>query len=156
METLIDSTAPIPLRTLLVVEDQKSVLSTLQFLFEASGYIVVPAESGAAALALLPGRTIDVALIDLHMPGMSGTEVCRRVLAHAAETHCPIRVWLMTASYSTESALKVAEAGALGLLRKPFEWPTLRETIERSLDAAPPAPLEPMAASTAAETGSAA
>lgn len=120
----------VPQPTLLIVDDQKSVLTTLEFLFAQRGYHVCTAESGAAAIALFGQQAFDAAIIDLHMPAMDGTQVCRRLIAHAAETHHPVVVWLMTAVHTADAARLALDAGAVGLLKKPFDWLELCRAIE--------------------------
>ncbi len=139
MDHLAAIAQPFASRTLLLVDDQKSVLSTLKELFGERGHTVLPAESGAASLALLQQHAIDVALVDLHMPGMDGIHVCRQILAHAAHTQRPIRVWLMAAAYTDALSKRGLEAGAVALLKKPFDWRALANEIE-AVNVTAPAP----------------
>lgn len=66
----------------LVVDDEREVRDLEQAMLQHAGYEVLSAESGAEALALLAdGRSVDVVVADLMMPGMDGAEMTRRLRA---------------------------------------------------------------------------
>lgn len=60
------------MRTLLIIDDQPSVLQTLDYVFSLHGYRTLLASSGEAGLELAANQSFDAALVDLHMPGMDG------------------------------------------------------------------------------------
>jgi len=74
---LVDRAAPA--RTLLVVDDEENVLNSLRRLLRGEGYHVLTAAGGDEALELLASNEVGVVLSDERMPGMSGTELLRRV-----------------------------------------------------------------------------
>lgn len=121
MEPNRDFPAPAaPKRTLLVIDDNKSVRDTLAFLLGERGFGAVLAESGSQALELAGQSPIDGALIDIYMPGMNGLATCRELRARAAAAGRQLPVWMMTGARTTQLAEAAREAGALGLLGKPF------------------------------------
>jgi len=122
--------------TILIVDDHKPVRDTLQHVLQASGYRVITAENGAAAIELLRDDFIDVALIDVHMHGMNGFECLRRI----QELQGPVRAWLITGAPSKEVATAVAASGAIGLLPKPFQLASLLATLKEGLAAPIPSP----------------
>ncbi len=61
----------------MVVEDEQSLREPLVYLLEKEGYEVVEASDGARALEFYKTEPIDLILLDIMMPGMSGNEVCR-------------------------------------------------------------------------------
>ena len=130
------------MRTILIVDDQPSVLMALEYLFRAQGYDVLLASDRAAALAQAESRPFDVALVDLHMPGADGTVVCRELGERAAAAGRKLPVWMMTAAHTSEAAAKCREAGAQALLKKPFDVAELSAAIEAVLGepVASPAP----------------
>jgi CheY-like chemotaxis protein len=136
-------------RTLLVIDDNRSVRESLKFLLLRRGYVVLAAESGAEALAFAEKQPIDGALVDVNMPGMNGIEVCRILRERAAQSGHEISVWMMTGARSPEVLKLAREAGALDVLGKPFDLPSLYRQIERELvgrqdpDAAPEAEAAP-------------
>ena len=81
---IVESTT---LATLLLVDDEPSILSSLRRLFRPQGYHVLTAEGGQAGLDLLQGETVDLVISDMRMPGMDGArflEKVRRVQPNAA------------------------------------------------------------------------
>ena len=81
---IVESTTP---ATLLLVDDEPSILSSLRRLFRPQGYHVLTAEGGQAGLDLLQGETVDLVISDMRMPGMDGArflEKVRRVQPNAA------------------------------------------------------------------------
>lgn len=125
-------------RTLLVIDDNKSVRDSLRFLFERRGYRVVAAESGAEGLALAKTEPVEGALVDVNMPGMNGVAVCRALQAQAREMGRALPVWMMTGARTPEVCKASAEAGALTVLAKPFDFADLFRRLEEALG-----PVEP-------------
>ena len=79
------SPSPTP-PTLLLVDDEPSILSALRRLFRPQGYRILLAEGGAAALELVANDTVDLVISDMRMPGMDGAqflEKIRRLQPHA-------------------------------------------------------------------------
>ena len=64
---------------ILVVDDEAQLRRALKSLLAMRGYEVLLAENGAEALALAAERTVDLVILDLAMPGMSGLDVCREL-----------------------------------------------------------------------------
>lgn len=118
-------------RTILVVDDDQSVRDSLRFLLERRGYDVVLAENGARALELAAASRFDAAMVDVHMPGMNGVEVCRALRAQAAQAGHALAVWMMTGARTAELARSAAAAGALATLPKPFDYPELFRRFEK-------------------------
>src|SRR5947209_8675687 len=94
-------------------------LSSLEY--KSSGY--VSAEDFVEAIA---GRSFDCIVTDIHMPGMSGLDLMKRLAAGGSTTP----VVLITGRSDTNLEAKAAAAGAVCLLRKPFEINDLIECIE--------------------------
>jgi CheY-like chemotaxis protein len=125
-----------PGTTILVVDDHKPVCDTLKHVLERSGYRVITADSGPFAIAVSSTEHIDGALIDVQMQGMNGFECLRRIQEHRG----PIRAWFMAGAPSKEITHAVATSGALGLLPKPFNLPSLLATLREGLAAPLPSP----------------
>lgn len=118
-------------RRILIVDDQPSVCEALAYVFSESHYEVRVAQNATAALALAAGEGgCEAALVGFHMRPLNGDEVCRELRARAAAAGREIAVWVMTAAPTTEIAKKCAEAGAVALLRKPFDCEELIRAIE--------------------------
>lgn len=123
-------------RTLLIVDDNKSVRDLLSFLLTRRGYEVLVAEDGPAGLAVAARQPITAALVDVNMPGMNGIEACKALRELAAKEGRKISVWLMTGAPTSEAEKAAIEAGALLLLAKPFDVPDLLRRIESEIGAA--------------------
>jgi CheY-like chemotaxis protein len=118
------------MRTLLVVDDNPSVRDTLSIVLEARGYAVHSSDSGEAGLAFARQQVVDGALVDIRMVGLDGVAVCRELQSMAQAQGRRIPVWLMTGAYSSDVATLGKEAGAVAVLRKPFDLSTLCEELE--------------------------
>jgi two-component system response regulator MprA len=101
--------------TILVAEDDAAIADILIEVFADEGYAVQIAASGTDALAALQTDRLDLALLDLSLPGMSGREVLEAVRAQQLD----VPIVVMTAS--TLAADELAAAGARTCLFKPFE-----------------------------------
>lgn len=103
----------------LVADDDAAIRRSLERGLRLSGFTVVLAEDGPGALALLADRTRpapDVLVLDVSMPGLSGTEVCRGLRAHGDETP----VLILSALDEVADRIAGLQAGADDYLVKPF------------------------------------
>jgi CheY-like chemotaxis protein len=115
------------LRRLLVVDDEPLVLRALHRLGERQGIEVLPAPDAVSALELLrSGQAVDVALIDLVMPGLDGEALLEATLL----LRPGLPVILMSGFAREERIERCLERGAVAFLRKPFGWPELQRALE--------------------------
>jgi CheY-like chemotaxis protein len=136
MESL-DRPPEIMMRTLLIVDDNKSVRDSLQMLIEQRGYAVLAASSGVEALALVAAHAVDGAMIDVNMPGMGGLPLCRSLRTRASEAGRDFPVWMMTGAPTLDLERAARESGALTLLAKPFDYEGLFRWFEAQFGGAP-------------------
>jgi len=115
---------------ILVVDDTPLNVKLLADLLGAQGYDVLTASSGRQALALVEKEDLDLVLLDVVMPEMSGYEVCRKIRANAATGILP--VVMVTALDPGEERIKGIEAGADDFLTKPINQAELLARV-RSL-----------------------
>lgn len=134
-------------RTLLVIDDQRSVCVSLAYFLELANYRVLKAESGEAGLALAEHEAVDGALIDVHMPVMNGFDTCLRLQSQAQVHGRALRVWFMTGAFSSDFERRSADLGALGVIPKPFDHPAFLARLEEGFSS--PAPSVPSAAASA-------
>ena len=104
----------------LVVEDEQSLREPLVFLLQKEGYQTIEAEDGVKALALFESEKPDIILLDLMLPGKSGTEVCRTI---RLSSNVPII--MVTAKYDLIDKVVGLEIGADDYLTKPYKTPEL-------------------------------
>lgn len=102
--------------SVLVVDDEYSVLASLERLLAAQGYQVAVALGGAQALERLAGQRFDVLLLDLAMPGVGGTAVLDAV----KERSLDMAVIIISGITSVTEATAALRRGAVDYLRKPF------------------------------------
>lgn len=143
------------MRTLLIVDDHESVLHTLGYVFGLRGYQVRLANSGPAGITLAASECVDAALVDLHMPGMDGFSVCRALREQAIAAGRDVPVFMMTAAHTAAAATKAADAGAVTLLKKPFDHEEFLMAVERYCDGTTPLPALPTVPFPAAATATA-
>lgn len=103
----------------LIVDDVPDNLSLLHDALDESGYTVLVATSGEAALQRASQALPDIVLLDAMMPGMDGFEVARRLKAMPATAHIPIV--FMTGLLETEYLVAALEAGGVDYVTKPIK-----------------------------------
>lgn len=123
-------------KRILAADDSKAMLSFYQTVISGSGYAVVTAENGKAALDILnQGETFDLILTDMNMPVMDGIEFTRLARKQPEFRDTPI---IMISTESEMSQIELAkEAGVDGFLNKPFTQDKLSETIKKAIGATP-------------------
>ena len=114
-----------PIVSLLIVDDNPASLDLLSTALEQPDLKISTAEDPEQAIDLVFEEHPDIVLTDLVMPKMSGLELLERITAFDPA----IDVVLMTAHYSTESAVEAIRKGASDYLNKPVSIPALRERI---------------------------
>jgi len=122
----LPSAAPI-----LVVDDDDSSRGLIALALERAGFEVVQAASGQAALETVSTTRISLVVLDIGMPGMSGTEVVTALRAHAETATLP--VLLMTGSGDEFSVITGLSAGADDFLPKPIRMDELVARVSAHL-----------------------
>jgi len=108
---------------LLVVEDEASISEPLSFMLQREGFEVAVAPTGPEALSEFDRHGADLVLLDLMLPGLSGTEVCRQL-----RTRGSVPVIMLTARDSEVDKVVGLELGADDYVTKPF---SARELVAR-------------------------
>ncbi len=107
----------------LVVEDEESFREALSYMLRREGFEVVSADSGPAGLAEFERSGADLVLLDLMLPGLPGTEVCRQLRLRSS-----VPVIMLTAKDSEVDKVVGLEIGADDYVTKPF---SSRELVAR-------------------------
>ncbi|MGO1316113.1 MAG: response regulator [Cellulomonadaceae bacterium] len=124
---------------ILVVEDEPSYAEPLTYQLEREGFQVVAVGTGPEALAAFDAEGADLVLLDLMLPGLSGTEVCRALRARST-----VPVIMLTAKDGEIDKVVGLEIGADDYVTKPYSFRELlariRAVLRRHGEAAVPAP----------------
>jgi DNA-binding NtrC family response regulator len=115
-------------RRVLVVDDETEVVDVLREHFEES-YDVDTAPDGKRALKLIRTRRPDVILLDIHMPGLNGLEVLKRIEKVDGK---PV-VIVVTANEDTDVAAQAMTQGAFSYVPKPFDFQYLDHLVAVAL-----------------------
>jgi signal transduction histidine kinase/CheY-like chemotaxis protein len=126
----------------LVVDDDDYILQAVYIALESYGYSVLLANSGAAAIELFEEHReqIDLVLLDMLMPGMSGEETFRVLRAIRPD----VKVLLSTGYAPDEAAQRFTEEGLAGFLRKPYDPDELAGEVQRIIERGNAMPSEQM------------
>jgi FixJ family two-component response regulator len=111
-----------------VIDDDESFRVALVESLSSLGYETIGYASAEDYLGGIADRSIDCVISDVHMPGMSGLDLTKHLAAVGATTP----VILITARSDSSLAAKAAAAGAMCLLRKPFEIDGLIKCIDEA------------------------
>jgi len=124
----------------LVVEDEESFSEALSFMLRREGYEVEVADDGNVAVEAFDQRGADLILLDLMLPGISGTEVCRQIRLKSQ-----VPIIMLTAKDGEIDKVVGLEIGADDYVTKPFSLRELQARVRaqlRRLESAP-VPAEP-------------
>src|SRR5262245_34628499 len=120
----------VPTSRVLVVDDEKSILTLLEEALTQWGYQVTAAGTGAEALAALRTQVFDAALTDVRMPDMSGLDLLREIKKRDES----IEVVIMTGYPTISSAVEALKEGAYDYLSKPLILDELRHLMQRLME----------------------
>ncbi len=115
--------------TLLVIDDEPNILSSVRRALELEGYRVEVAGSGPIALDKLTEAEFDLVLLDVMMPEMDGLQV----LAAVRQNHPQVAVVMMSGNATIDTAVSATKLGAHDFIEKPLSSDKLLLTIENTL-----------------------
>lgn len=102
---------------ILIVDDEPDVRAVLEEYFAAHGYTAFSAESASAARAMMAKHSIDLALLDIHMPGEDGLSLAR----HLRERYAKLAIVMLTSAGTVVDRIVGLEMGADDYVPKPFD-----------------------------------
>jgi signal transduction histidine kinase/response regulator of citrate/malate metabolism len=118
-----------PAMNILVVEDVALNREVAQGLLQRDGHRVWLAEEAEQALEHCASQTFDLLLLDVHLPGISGVELCRQI-RNSEGPNRHTRIFALTASVQPALVRGYLEAGMDGVLAKPLKLENLRQVLE--------------------------
>ena len=129
-------------QSILIVDDEPTARTLLRLILVRAGFRVVEATNGYEALDRLNETAVDLVLLDVMMPGMSGIEVCEKI--RADEKTAVIPVLLLSAKTDALSIRRGLLAGADQYLTKPISPDNLLSHLKRALNGLDGEPVPPL------------
>ncbi|HLE85864.1 MAG TPA: sigma-54 dependent transcriptional regulator [Thermoanaerobaculia bacterium] len=116
--------------SILIIDDEEVLQDVLSSLLRKEGYEVLSARTGEEGLRLLGEEEVDLVLLDLMLPGMSGLEVLRQIRRTTPE----MVVVVITAYSSIEGAIRAMREGAFHYIPKPFKNEEVLLTVRKGVE----------------------
>tara|TARA_B100000315_G_scaffold190084_1_gene180081 strand:+ start:1464 stop:3656 length:2193 start_codon:yes stop_codon:yes gene_type:complete len=116
----------LPQERILIVDDEKNIVSSLRGILADEGYDVSVADDGLDALDIIQSDPPDLLLLDIWLPGMDGIEVLKTVKTY----HPNIEVLIMSGHGTIDTAVKATKLGAYDFIEKPFSMDLLTQSVQ--------------------------
>lgn len=117
--------------TILVVDDEKNIRRTLRMVLEGAGFDVLEAESGEDGLATIEREEVDLVLLDIRLPGISGIEALERIRRRPETRRLPVVV--ISGHASVAEAVSAVQSGATDFFEKPLDRDRVLVTVRNAL-----------------------
>lgn len=118
------------MRSILVVDDEKTVRDSLRLILEYEKFDVLFAENGVQCLRVLEQNTVDAVLLDIKMPGMDGMEVLQEI----RKRYPALPVIMISGHGTIETAVEATKKGAFDFLQKPLDRDRILITVRNALE----------------------
>jgi len=116
-------------KTILTVDDSKSIREAVRFALEPLGYNIVEAEDGQHGLEVLADTPVDMVITDLNMPRIDGLEFIE--LVRKEDRYAGLPLVMLTTEGQAEKMRRGKKAGASGWIVKPFNELQLELTVRK-------------------------
>ena len=110
---------------LMIVDDEEDFLNAIRRSLEIRDFHVITANRGEKALEIAKSNPVDIAIVDLKMPGMNGLET----LEALKKAHPWMEIVILTGHGTIDSAVEATQSGAYSYLQKPCELDTLMKML---------------------------
>jgi UDP-3-O-acyl N-acetylglucosamine deacetylase len=120
-------------KTILIVDDEPGIRSSVRGVLADEGYRVLEAENGRGALQLIASERPRLVILDIWMPEMDGIELLR----HIRDSHPGTPVIVISGHGNIETAVTATKLGAFDFIEKPFSLDGLLHVVDRALDSRP-------------------
>jgi CheY-like chemotaxis protein len=118
-------------KKILIVDDNEDVVTTYRVVLERMGYAVDTARDGNECLERIEQSRPDMVLLDVLLPGLAGSEVCRLIKESAQTREMPVVA--ITASVAANTRERMSEVGADAFLLKPIAVSDLNRVVKKFL-----------------------
>lgn len=119
------------MKTVLIADDEPNIVISLEYLLQRAGYRVLVARDGQQALDAIAETSVDLLLLDLMLPRLSGYEVCQKLRSDPA--HRGMRIVMLTAKGREVERSKGLALGADAYVTKPFSTEDLLQQVRAQL-----------------------
>jgi DNA-binding response OmpR family regulator len=119
----------------LIAEDDSNILTSIEFLLSQAGYFVTTANHGEQVWLALQSQPLDLAVLDVMLPGIDGLELCRRI--RATDSLRTMRVLILSARGRHSEIEAGLKGGADAYMTKPFGTREFLATVARLLNDQP-------------------
>lgn len=114
---------------ILIVDDEPRMRSSLHQLLEGPNRDIAECGSGEDAIAALKNNDMDLVLLDIHLPGISGLDVMEWIMNFNTTT----RVIMVSADADIDSAIRALRGGAVEFIRKPYDLEEMQHKVDNAL-----------------------
>jgi two-component system response regulator AtoC len=114
---------------ILIVDDEPSILESLDMFLSEKGHEILQARTGSAGLELCRRHEPEVAVLDIRLPDLSGLDVLGRMRREGA----PAKVIMITAFQDMETTIRAMKEGAYDYIHKPLDIDELEKAVDRAL-----------------------
>jgi len=112
---------------ILMIDDEVSILETLEMFFTEKGHQVLKAETGETGFSLFCEQMPDIVIIDIHLPDCNGLEILNRI---QIEGHLA-KVIMITAYHDMATTIEAMKSGAFDYIHKPLDVDLIEDAIQR-------------------------
>ncbi|HXN40953.1 MAG TPA: response regulator, partial [Myxococcaceae bacterium] len=116
--------------TVLIADDDPSIRQTIEVIVQSAGMRAITASTGEEAIDVCTRQSVDIVLLDVQLPGLSGLQV----LAHLHERHPDVGVIMVSVVKEIPVAVEAIKLGALDYLIKDFSPSELATRLTKSLE----------------------
>ena len=114
--------------SILIIDDEPSILRSIEGILTDKGYMMLTAQSGLKGLSILTRNNVDIVLLDEWMPGMDGLETLKKI----KERHPKTKVIVMSGHGTIETVVRAMQLGASDFIEKPLSLDKLLNTIKKN------------------------
>ncbi|HXE98589.1 MAG TPA: response regulator, partial [Dongiaceae bacterium] len=117
------------LQRILIVDDEPRMRSSLRLLLDGEGREILECGTGSRALTILKSQEIDLVLLDINLPDISGLEVMEWI----AHNNIPTSMIMVSADADIDSAIRALRGGVVEFVRKPHGMEEIQHKVENAL-----------------------
>jgi len=115
---------------ILIVDDERSILDTLEMFFQQKGFEVLTSQNAKSSLALVRQHSPEIVILDIRLPDLNGLEVLRRIKAMKKD----LSVIMMTAYHDMNTTIQAMRLGAFDYIHKPIDINELEMAIDKLVE----------------------